>query len=308
MGKCRGLRKDLAARPHTSVSVCSSVEMSAFASFSLPDAILPATGMLTGSFDLPLVVASYLIATCAAYVALTVARRIASASNLKPLWLIAGACSMGGGIWSMHFVGMLAFSLPIPLGYDLQLTLLSLVIAVLVSLFALKEVSRSELSAPRLVLGGVLMGSGIAAMHYTGMAAMKMQPGIVYDPLLFAASLFIAIIASIAALWTCFVFSHHQSGNRFLPMIAAALVMGLAIVGMHYTGMLAASFPAGSICGAAGALHGAELGRTASSRSGAAFCWGPPSSSPSSTAGTSPPPTSSTARWNWQTPSWNASP
>ena len=230
--------------------------MSVFASPSLPT-----TGLITGSFDLLLVIASYLIATCAAYVALTVARRITSTTSLKSLWLTLGALSMGGGIWSMHFVGMLAFSLPIPLGYDLGLTLFSLAIAVLVSLFALNEVSRTNLSAPRLILGGVLMGSGIAAMHYTGMSAMKMQPGIVYDPLLFAASLIIAVVASIAALWTCFAFSRQHLQNRIFPMLIAAAVMGLAIVGMHYTGMMAASFPAGSVCGAAEALHAAELGR-----------------------------------------------
>lgn len=222
---------------------------------------LPATDVMAGSFDPVLVTASYVIATCAAYVALKVARRMTRATTLKPLWLTLGALSMAGGIWSMHFVGMLAFSLPIPLGYDRPLTLYSLLIALLVSLFALNQVTRPQLSTPRLLLGGTLMGTGIAAMHYTGMAAMKMQPAITYDPLLFAASVLIGIAASIVAMWTCFVFSRQGSGNRILPMLAASMVMGLAIVGMHYTGMMAATFPAGSVCGAAGALNAAELGR-----------------------------------------------
>ena len=217
---------------------------------------------MTGSFDPLLVVASYLIATCAAYVALTVARRISSATSLKHMWLGLGALSMAGGIWSMHFVGMLAFDLPIPLGYDAPLTLFSLLIALLVSLFALNEVTKPQLSAARLLMGGTLMGSGIAAMHYTGMAAMKMQPAITSDPLLFAASIVIAIGASIAALWTCFAVSRQDSGKHsILPLLVAAPIMGLAIVGMHYTGMFAANFPAGSICGAVGELNAAELGR-----------------------------------------------
>lgn len=219
----------------------------------------PGMETMQGSFDPFLVVTSYLIASCAAYVALTVARRMSS--SMKGLWLALGALSMAGGIWSMHFVGMLAFSLPIPLGYDGPLTLLSLVIAIVVSLFALHEVSRPQISSGRLLLGGVLMGSGIAAMHYTGMAAMKMQPAITYDPWLFAASILIAIGASIAAMWTCFVFSRKEHRHRILPMIAAAAVMGLAIVGMHYTGMFAANFPPGAICGAVGSLDAARLGQ-----------------------------------------------
>lgn len=216
---------------------------------------------MTGSFDPLLVVASYFIATCSAYVALTVTQRMVYATSLRPLWLTLGAVSMGGGIWSMHFVGMLAFSLPIPLGYDAPLTLFSLLIAICVCLFAFNEVSRPQLSPARLLLGGLLMGSGIASMHYVGMAAMKMQPEITYDPLIFAASLAIAVVASTAALWTCFTVSRQEAGNRLLIMLAAAAVMGLAITGMHYTGMMAADFPMGSICRAAGSLDIASLGQ-----------------------------------------------
>lgn len=149
----------------------------------------------------------------------------------------------------MHFVGMLAFDLPIPLGYDLAITLYSMLAAVGVSAFALWLVSRPDLPLRLLSLGAVLMGAGIAVMHYIGMAALRMQPGIDYDPLWFALSIVIAVVASGAALWIAF---HLRRGHRRHGMrLTAAVVMGFAIVGMHYTGMAAARFPADSWCGAA---------------------------------------------------------
>lgn len=150
----------------------------------------------------------------------------------------------------MHFVGMLAFDLPIPLGYDLTLTLCSMLAAFGSSTFALWLVSRPRLPHRRLLLGAVLMGAGIALMHYIGMAALQMQPGIDYHPGWFTLSIIIAIAASGAALWIAF---QLRSGGRrkYLLRALAAVVMGLAIVGMHYTGMAAAQFPADSWCGAA---------------------------------------------------------
>src|ERR1700681_3861550 len=111
---------------------------------------------------------------------------------------------MGTGIWSMHFLGMPAFSLPMPMGYDIPMTLLSLLIAMLVSGFALYVVSRDTLRWHRQLIAGALMGFGICAMHYTGMAAMQMSPPIIYDPTLFAASVAIAVAAALAALWIAF--------------------------------------------------------------------------------------------------------
>src|SRR5205807_1555018 len=119
-------------------------------------------------------------------------------------WLLGGAFAMGMGIWSMHFIGMLAFSLPIPIAYDVGVTIASMLIAIVVSGFALLTVSRASLSMRNLAAGGVLMGIGICSMHYTGMAAMDVQPRIRYDPLLFSASVAIAIAASTAALWIAF--------------------------------------------------------------------------------------------------------
>ena len=183
------------------------------------------------------------MAILASYTALDMAGRVTLAKGREALsWLIGGAFAMGFGIWSMHFVGMLAFSLPIPLGYDLGLTLLSLLLAVGSSAFALWLVCQAELPWQRLALGALLMGSGIAAMHYTGMAALLMMPGIVYDPLWLGLSILIAVIASGAALWIAFRLRH---GSRRIVLVraGAALVMGCAIVGMHYTGMAAAQFP-----------------------------------------------------------------
>jgi diguanylate cyclase (GGDEF)-like protein len=154
---------------------------------------------------------------------------------------------MGVGIWSMHFIGMLAFRLPISMGYDPTITLFSLLIAAASSAFALFMVCRNDLSWTRLSLSSLLLGSGICAMHYTGMAAMRMTPGIQYDPLLFSLSVAVSVLASGVALWIAFHLRKRSSHLR-LMRAGAAVVMGLAIAGMHYTGMAAARFPANSIC------------------------------------------------------------
>ncbi|MEB5110828.1 EAL domain-containing protein [Pseudomonas aeruginosa] len=153
--------------------------------------------MLISSYNQVLVAFSLIVAILASYTALDMAGRVTLAKGREALsWLIGGAFAMGFGIWSMHFVGMLAFSLPIPLGYDLGLTLLSLLLAVGSSAFALWLVCQAELPWQRLALGALLMGSGVAAMHYTGMAALLMMPGIVYDPLWLGLSILIAVLAT----------------------------------------------------------------------------------------------------------------
>lgn len=133
---------------------------------------------MTGSYDIWLVILSVVVASIASYVALDLASRVVASTTIraKRYWLVGGSLSMGVGIWSMHFVGMLAFRLPIPMSYDVPITRLSLLIAVLVSGFALFTVSQGVLGTRRLLRGGCLMGGGIAAMHYTGMAAMQMLP------------------------------------------------------------------------------------------------------------------------------------
>jgi len=208
--------------------------------------------MLSGSYNLLFVVLSVLISILASFTALSIADRVAVARTRQHarLWLVGGGIAMGAGIWSMHFIGMLAFKLPIPLGYDLGLTLLSLLAAIASSLFALWLVSRPTLPHLHLLLGALLMGLGIAWMHYSGMAALLMHPAIVYDRFWLALSIAIAIAASWSALFIAF---RLRTSTQPLPTrIAAAGVMGLAIAGMHYTGMVAAQFPEGSVCGAAG--------------------------------------------------------
>ncbi len=201
-----------------------------------------------GTYDPRLMALSMIVATFASYVALDLASRVTAYQGWAArYWLGAGAVSMGIGIWSMHFIGMLAFRLPMPVAYDVPITVLSLVIAIAVSGFALHTVSRPHVDTRRLATGGAIMGVGIASMHYTGMAAMRMTPGPTYQPGLFAASLAIAIGASIVALSIAFRFRDQSAGAAWDRKVGSAMLMGAAICGMHYTGMAAAVFPAHSV-------------------------------------------------------------
>ncbi|WP_349969292.1 EAL domain-containing protein [Pseudomonas caspiana] len=206
--------------------------------------------MLIGSYSTSLVLVSIFVAILASYTALDLAGRIASAKGrAAAIWMAGGACSMGVGIWSMHFIGMLAFDLPIELAFDVPITCLSLMIAILSSGFALWLVGQPQMPASLLGLGAVFMGAGISAMHYIGMASLRMYPGITYEPATVLASLGIAIAASATGLWIAFHL-RQQTPHVLLARGAAAVVMGMAIVGMHYTGMAAASFSDDSFCGA----------------------------------------------------------
>jgi len=211
--------------------------------------------MLAGHYETPLVLVSIFVAIVAAYSALSLAGRVAETSGrARYAWTVGGAIAMGSGIWAMHFVGMLAFRLPIPMAFDTAITMVSLLLPIAASGLALWQVSGAVLSRTRLGVSALLMGAGINAMHYTGMAALRMAPGIVYDPWLFALSVLIAIGASALALWIAFRLRFNTPWTwlpRWLARSCAAVVMGFAIVGMHYTGMAAASFPADSICMAA---------------------------------------------------------
>jgi NO-binding membrane sensor protein with MHYT domain/two-component sensor histidine kinase len=184
-----------------------------------------------------------------AYTALKLAARVADAGRTGGrLWLLGGAVAMGTGIWSMHFIGMLAFSLPIPLRYGIATTLASLAIAIITSGFALAIASRPQLGLKRLTVGAIVMGAGISAMHYSGMAAITIVPMITYAGHLVAASILIAVTASFAALWLAFKLRSGTSRHIAFARAIAAVVMGLAISGMHYTAMAAAKFGAGSYC------------------------------------------------------------
>lgn len=209
---------------------------------------------MNGFYDPGLVALSVALAIIASYTALDLAGRVsAGASTIRKswIWLVAGAMSMGTGIWSMHFIGMLAFHLPVPVAYDLPITLSSMLIAVVVSGLALLILRRPMLGTRNLTLGATFIGIGISAMHYTGMIAMQMSPPIRYDAPLFVLSVLIAIVAALAALWIAFQLRRKYSRLAILAKLGSAGVMGLAITGMHYTGMAAAEFAPGSICLAA---------------------------------------------------------
>jgi NO-binding membrane sensor protein with MHYT domain len=204
--------------------------------------------VVTGTYNPYLVALSILVACVASYTALDLSAHVGPARGFaRRVWLAAAALTMGGGIWSMHFVGMLAFIMPTPMSYDIGLTMLSLVVAIFVTGGGFYVISRQSASPLHLALSGIFMGLGIAGMHYTGMAAMRGHVELSYDPLLVALSLVIAIGASTVALWVAF--RTTDLGQK----LVAAVVMGLAISGMHYTGMKAAIFTAH------GPLHEAQV-------------------------------------------------
>jgi NO-binding membrane sensor protein with MHYT domain len=194
---------------------------------------------LIGTYDPYLVTLSILVAAFASYTALDLGGHVATARGMaRSAWLAGAAITMGGGIWAMHFVAMLAFSLPIPMSYEIGLTGLSLVVAVLVTGGGFYVISRKSASPFHLVFGGIFMGVGIVAMHYTGMAAMRGHAALSHVPLYVALSVVVAIGASTAALWLAF-----RTADLW-QKLGAAVVMGLAISGMHYTAMQGAIFTA----------------------------------------------------------------
>src|SRR5262245_48177342 len=164
-------------------------------------------------------------------------------TSTRAAWLVAGAATMGTGVWAMHFIGMLALRLPIPVTYDIQTTLVSVIPSVLAAGVVLWIMSRSQWSVSLLVLSGVLMGLGIGAMHYTGMMAMRLAADMYYDPLLFVVSLIVAVILATLSLYTGLRAKGGLNGvERLKRGLVGAPIMGVAISGMHYTGMAAVYF------------------------------------------------------------------
>src|SRR5438105_4128634 len=199
------------------------------------------------SYDDRLVALSVLIAIFAAYAALDLAGRTTAArGRVRLAWLIGGAAAMGSGIWSMHYIGMLAFSLPVPVSYDWPTVLVSLLAAIFASAVALFVASRRKMGWLRALIGSTIMGSGIAAMHYIGMAAMRSTAMCYYDPALFTLSVVLAILISLVALWLTFMLREDKKAAGWRKT-ASALVMGAAIPVMHYTGMAAARFTASTM-------------------------------------------------------------
>ncbi|MGC3982007.1 MAG: response regulator [Steroidobacteraceae bacterium] len=205
---------------------------------------------MQAEYDSIIVALSYLVAVVASYVALDLASRVSAGkgTDSAKYWLLGGSVAMGSGIWSMHFVGMLAVSLPIPMPYNVPITLLSLLFAIIASYIALHTINYGTMSAKRLLTAGVAMGIGIVLMHYTGMAALEVLPRPTYKPGLFALSVVIAIGASMAALWISFQLKTETIISAFWKKFGSALVMGVAIWGMHFTAMAAADFATDSYC------------------------------------------------------------
>jgi PAS domain S-box-containing protein len=199
---------------------------------------------LINSYNYGLVALSVLIAMFASYAALNLAGRVTAAAGwTRAVWLLGGAVAMGSGIWSMHYIGMLAFILPVPVAYHWPTVLLSLFAAIVASAIALYVVSRQTMNAFRALVGSVLMGAGIASMHYIGMAAMRLPAMCQFSSSLVVLSVVFAVVISLAALWITFHLRDEKAGSGWRKT-AGAVVMGAAIPVMHYTGMAAASFTA----------------------------------------------------------------
>ena len=207
--------------------------------------------MVNGHYHPLLVIVSILVGVLASYTALSLVTRVKQTNGrARYAWVAGGALAMGSGIWAMHFIGMQAFRLPLPIGYDAMSTFVSWLLPVVSSGLALWQVRHRTVKPRHLAASALLMGLAINAMHYTGMASMQMHPAITYIPWLFALSVLIAI--SVSALALQIGMRMHEAGRSRLGLqLAASVVMGSAIAGMHYTGMAAAHFAPGSICRAA---------------------------------------------------------
>lgn len=204
--------------------------------------MMSASAAMASTYDYSEVARSVLIAILASYAAIDLAGRVAVAVGwARVAWVTGGAAAMGLGIWSMHFKGMLAFRLPIPVHYHWPTVLLSLLVAILASAFALYVVSRQTLGLRRASIGSAIMGGGIAGMHYIGMSAMRLAAEMEFHVFLVTLSIGLAILFSFAALMLAF---RIRDETRWLPSrrIASAVLMGTAVSAMHYTGMASASF------------------------------------------------------------------
>ncbi len=203
--------------------------------------------LLTSDYDPQLVLLSVVIAVVVSYTALALAGRVSdSAGRARRLWLLAGAATMGFGIWSMHFIGMLALRIPVAVSYDIPLTLISILPATLAALLALQMVGQGPLTWQRRGVGALAMGGGVSLMHYTGMGALDLPATIHYHLPLSIASFLLAT----AAAWVALGFVHHLHRHTFRGLdwrlAAGAGAMGIGISGTHYADVAAAQFIATS--------------------------------------------------------------
>jgi PAS domain S-box-containing protein len=204
--------------------------------------------MIAQSYSIALVIMSIVVASLGAYAAIEIAQRVrVSEGRRRERWVYAGALAMGLGIWSMHFVGMLALRLAVPVYYDLMLTVASAIAGVVGCAIAFFIFTRDRASVPQTLLASVFMGAAISGMHYTGMAAIRMNGRIVYDPVTVATSVVIAVLVSFAALYVIRrLVDSSTEQSYWIRKSVGSLLLGLAVVSMHYTGIEAASFRTGN--------------------------------------------------------------
>jgi diguanylate cyclase (GGDEF)-like protein len=201
---------------------------------------------MIGSYNYYLVALSVLVAMLASFTVLEFTGRIkvlAYQGVRRVRWLLGGATVMGIGVWSMHFIGMLSYQMPMQPGYSLTITALSLMIAIGCSYFALHTATKPLLTQSLLLWSGFLMGVGIAAMHYVGMCGMQLSDRLRYKPIPFCLSIAVAMIASWTSLWIASSLWDGERDHVGKKRAAASVLMGVAISGMHYIGICAAIFP-----------------------------------------------------------------
>ncbi|WP_284641796.1 MHYT domain-containing protein [Paenibacillus silviterrae] len=204
---------------------------------------------LEGTYSWPLVILSVMISVFSSYCALELIERMHRLEGrARTLWLIIGSIAMGIGIWSMHFIGMLAFHLPVDVHYDIGLVVVSAVFPIIAALAALYVITGKARNLRSLLAGGLLMGVAISGMHYTGMASIQWAGTISYDPLYLVLSILVAIGISFMAMRLSFFYRNQRHQERHLreaavtAKIGASLLLGCGIAAMHYIGMLAAQF------------------------------------------------------------------
>jgi signal transduction histidine kinase len=203
--------------------------------------------VMAGSYDYRLVALSVLVAVVASYAAIDLAGRVTRTRGwTRVSWVAGGALTLGLGIWAMHFTGMLAFGLPVPIKYDWPIVLVSLAIGIGSSGVALYLMGRQTLGPVSALVGSVILGCGIAGLHYTAMVAMRYAGLCRFDLRLVTLSVMLAIVFSLIALRVAFLYREPTAGDRW-PRVLGAILMGLAVSGMHYTGMAAATFVSSSV-------------------------------------------------------------
>jgi PAS domain S-box-containing protein len=222
--------------------------------------MISANAAMTGSYDYSEVARSVFIAIAASYAALDLTGRVTAArGRIRLAWLGGGATAMGIGVWAMHFKGMLAFHLPVPVEYHWPTVLASLLVAILASAVALYVASRQKMGPTEALTGSFIMGSGIAGMHSIGMAAMRLPATTTFSPLLVTFSVLFAILFSLVAL--LMAFDLREETKWTVPRrLGSATVMGLAVSAMHYTGMAAATFIPASLPNLSHAVSISPLG------------------------------------------------